>query len=223
MRANPVRGAQVSLVGSHVTSPRGWPGSTPPAPSEPAAALRENGRDTLRGWRCYTRCPSPVPIDSNTYYCTYGPMVLRRCRKLLGDEQTARDAMHDVFVQVLSRADELTDQAPSSLLFRIATNVCLNRIRTRRRRPEDGDPELLVEIAEQTDPAARSAARAALDALFRHEPADTALIAVLHLHDRMTLEEVAAEVGMSVSGVRKRLYKLRSKLHALEANRDTSS
>jgi RNA polymerase sigma-70 factor (ECF subfamily) len=143
-------------------------------------------------------------------------MVLRRCRKLLGDEQAARDAMHDVFVQVLSRADQLVDQAPSSLLFRIATNVCLNRLRSRKRRPEDGNPDLLVEIAEYTDPAARSAARSALDALFRHEPEDTALIAVLHLHDRMTLEEVAAEVGMSVSGVRKRLAKLRTKLHGLE-------
>ena len=157
-----------------------------------------------------------MPVDSNTYYCKYGPMVLRRCRRLLGDEPSARDAMHDVFVQVLGRAEELADQAPSSLLFRIATNVCLNRIRTRRRRPEDGDPELLAEIAEHTDPAARSAARAALDALFRHEPEDTAVIAVLHLHDRMTLEEVAAEVGMSVSGVRKRLARLRTKLHALE-------
>jgi len=145
-------------------------------------------------------------------------MVLRRCRRLLGDDQTARDAMHDVFVQILSRADQLDDRAPSSLRFRIATNVCLNRIRTRKRRPEDGDQALLVEIAEATDPAARSAARAALDALFRHEPDDTALIAILHLHDEMTLEEVAAEVGMSVSGVRKRLAKLRTKLHALEVH-----
>jgi RNA polymerase sigma-70 factor (ECF subfamily) len=145
-------------------------------------------------------------------------MVLRRCRRLLGDDQTARDAMHDVFVQILSRADQLDDRAPSSLLFRIATNVCLNRIRTRKRRPEDGDQALLVEIAEATDPAARSTARAALDALFRHEPDDTALIAILHLHDEMTLEEVAAEVGMSVSGVRKRLAKLRTKLHALEVH-----
>ena len=125
--------------------------------------------------------------------------------------------MHDVFVRVLANHDDLADQAPSSLLFRIATNVCLNRLRTRRRRPEDGDPSLLVEIAEHTDPEARSAARSALDVLFRHEPEDTALIAVLHLHDKMTLEEVAAEVGMSVSGVRKRLAKLRSKLHHLEA------
>src|SRR5262249_12920902 len=118
-------------------------------------------------------------------------------------------------VSILTRADELSDQAPSSLLFRIATNVCLNRIRTRKRRPEDGD-ELLVEIAERTDPAARTAARAMLDRLFHTEPDDTALIAVLHLHDKMTLQEVAAEVGMSVSGVRKRLDKLRAKPHALE-------
>jgi RNA polymerase sigma-70 factor (ECF subfamily) len=143
-------------------------------------------------------------------------MVLRRCRKLLGDEQAARDAMHDVFVQILSRSDELVDQAPSSLLFRIATNVCLNKLRTRRRRPEDADDALLMDIAEHTDPASRSAARAALDLLFRNEPSDTALIAVLHLHDRMTLEEVAAEVGMSVGGVRKRLARLRTKLHTLE-------
>ncbi len=157
-----------------------------------------------------------MPVDSHSYYTTYAPMVLRRCRKLLGDEQAARDAMHDVFVQVLSRADSLVDGTPSSLLFRIATNVCLNRLRSRKRRPEDGDPDLLVSIAVETDPAARSAARSALDALFRHEPGDTALIAVLHLYDEMTLEEVAAEVGMSVSGVRKRLAKLRTKLHALE-------
>lgn len=157
-----------------------------------------------------------MPVDPHSFYCTYGPMVLRRCRKLLGDDHTARDAMHDVFVHLLSRSDELTDHAPSSLLFRIATNVCLNRLRTRKRRPEDGD-DLLVEIAERTDPAARSAARSALDTLFRNEPDDTALIAVLHLHDQMTLEEVAAEVGMSVSGVRKRLARLRTKLHSLEA------
>ncbi len=124
--------------------------------------------------------------------------------------------MHDVFVQVLSREATLDDRAPSSLLFRITTNVCLNRIRSRRRRPEDGDPDLLEQIAAGTEPGDRSTARSVLDALFRHEPEDTALIAVLHLHDHMTLEEVAAEVGMSVSGVRKRLAKLRTKLHALE-------
>ncbi len=150
-------------------------------------------------------------------------MVLRRCSQLLGDEQAARDVMHDVFVQVLSRADELSDHAPSSLLFRIATNLCLNRLRSARRRPETIDSELLMDIAVTSDPAARSLARSTLDRLFRQEPDGTALIAVLHLYDRMTLEEVAAEVGLSVSGVRKRLTRLRAKLHHQEAARDDAA
>lgn len=164
-----------------------------------------------------------MPVDAKHLYCTYGPMVLRRCRKLLGDDQAARDVMHDVFVQVLLRADELTDRAPSSLLFRIATNLCLNRLRSSRRRPETTDSELLMDIATTSDPAARTAARAALDRLFRHEPEGTALCAVLHLYDKMTLEEVAEEVGMSVSGVRKRLRKLRAKLHHLEEIHDDAA
>lgn len=159
-----------------------------------------------------------MPVDPETYYRTYAPMVVRRCRQLLGDEPSARDAMHDVFVQILSHQHALDDRGGASLLFRIATNVCLNKLRTRRRRPEDGDPDLVAQIAAHTDPAARSAARAALAALFRDEPDTTALVAVLHLHDRMTLEEVAAEVGLSVSGVRKRLAKLRAKLHTLEVS-----
>ncbi|MFT3697904.1 MAG: sigma-70 family RNA polymerase sigma factor [Kofleriaceae bacterium] len=153
-------------------------------------------------------------LDSETLYAKYGPMVLRRCKQLLGEDHAARDAMHDVFVKLLS-TDHLDDRAPSSLLFTMATNVCLNRMRTKKRRPEHGDG-LLEQIVEQTSPSSRSAARAILDTLFRNEPNTTAVIAVLHLHDKMTLEEVAAEVGMSVSGVRKRLRGLREKLQTLE-------
>jgi RNA polymerase sigma-70 factor (ECF subfamily) len=40
-------------------------------------------------------------------------------------------------------------------------------------------------------------------------------MAMLHYVDGMTLAEVADEVGMSVSGVRKRLRGLRAQLHDL--------
>ena len=52
--------------------------------------------------------------------------------------------------------------------------------------------------------------------LFRRDDGSTATMAVLHLVDGMTLEEVADEVGMSVSGVRKRLRRLRADLIELE-------
>lgn len=157
-----------------------------------------------------------MSIDVEDYYQRYGPMVLRRCRSLLRDEQQAVDAMHDVFVQLLTHRERLVDRGASSLLWRIATNLCLNRLRSRRRRPEDPQSDLLRQIADADDPEARGVARAVLDRLLAREPVSTGTIAVMHLLDGMTLQEVADAVGMSVSGVRKRLRTLRAGVEALE-------
>ena len=156
-----------------------------------------------------------MPLDVNTLYRRYAPMVMRRCRRLLADEQEAADAMQDVFVQALRRQDRLESDAPSSLFFRIATNVCLNRLRTRRRHPEERDQELLGRIAASGDTVAASESKSVLERLFGRAPESSQTIAVLHLVDGMTLEEVASEVGMSVSGVRKRLRALKAELHEL--------
>jgi len=154
-----------------------------------------------------------MAVDIESLYRTHGPLVLRRCRTLLRDESKALDAMHDVFVELLRRANRLDARAPAGLLLTTATHVCLNRLRSERRRPEESDHDLLVRIASLGDDAETlSLARRALDRIFGAEPASTRLIAVLLYVDRLTLEEVAAEVGMSVSGVRKRLRTLKQRL-----------
>ena len=56
-----------------------------------------------------------------------------------------------------------------------------------------------------------------LDRIFQNERPSTRTMAVMHLLDGLTLEEVAAETGLSVSGVRKRLRTLRSNVRELEA------
>ena len=157
-----------------------------------------------------------MAIDVEDTYKCHGPMVLRRCRSLLRDEQQAVDAMHDVFVQLLVHRDRLVDRGTCSLLWRIATNVCLNKIRSQKRRPEDPRSELLAQIAARDDAEARGGARVALDRLFAREPVSTGAMAVMHLVDGMTLEEVADCVGLSVSGVRKRLRTLRTTAVARE-------
>jgi RNA polymerase sigma-70 factor (ECF subfamily) len=157
-----------------------------------------------------------MAIDVEAAYRRYGPMVLRRCRQMLRDEQQATDAMQDVFVQILRNLDRLEDRGMSSLLYRVATNVCLNRIRSSKRRPEDAQSDLLGRIAVAGGDESRTDARAMLDRVLGREPISTTTIAVLHLHDGMTLQEVADAVGMSVSGVRKRLRKLKANLQELE-------
>jgi len=141
-------------------------------------------------------------------------MVLRRCRKLLRDEDRALDAMQDVFVLLLRNDARLVADAPASLLLRMATNVCLNRIRSTSRKPEDADEALLQQIAGDDGLESRSLARAALARIFGREPESTRAMAVMHLVDGMTLEEVANEVGLSVSGVRKRLRTLKERVAA---------
>lgn len=164
-----------------------------------------------------TPARSPVGIDVESLYRRYGPMVLRRCRKLLGDPEAAEDAMHDVFVQLCRKDDTIEDRGLSSLLYRIATNVCLNKKRSARRKPSEPASEILDRIAEVDDATARTHARSLLDRVLGREPESSATIAVLHLHDGLTLQQTAQMVGMSVSGVRKRLRKLQAQMRALEA------
>lgn len=151
-----------------------------------------------------------MAVNVEDLYRTYGPMVLRRCRSLLRNEEQAFDAMQDVFVQVLRRKDVLNDSGPSSLLYRIATNVCLNVLRKRKRSGETTDDDVLLQIAGTDDPERRVLTSHFLDRLFAGEKESTRAIAVYHYVDSMTLEETANLVGLSVSGVRKRLRTLRA-------------
>ena len=72
----------------------------------------------------------------------------------------------------------------------------------------------IAAIENQANAEGRTLAGRILDRLFSGQPESTKLIAVLHYVDRLTLEEVASEVGMSVSGVRKRLRTLKERLPA---------
>ncbi|HEY2731661.1 MAG TPA: RNA polymerase sigma factor [Polyangia bacterium] len=162
-----------------------------------------------------------MALDVEGTYVQYGPMVFRRCRRLLRHDAKAQDAMQDVFVSLLRHEARLDESALSALLLRMATNVCLNKLRAERRHPEDREDELLQRIADADagDGESRAVARGLLALLFRADDplaASTRTIAVMHLVDGLTLEEVAREAGLSVSGVRKRLRTLRGRLLELE-------
>jgi RNA polymerase sigma-70 factor (ECF subfamily) len=156
-----------------------------------------------------------VSIDVESWYRRYGPMVVRRCRYLLRNEEQAMEAAQDVFVQLIRRQEQLTGDAPAGLLLRMATNTCLNILRSQRRHPEDRDEERLHRIAESRDAEGSLFAKLRLDRIFGREHSSTRIIAVLHYCDGLTHEQVAREVGLSVSGVRKRLRTLRAR--ALES------
>lgn len=150
-----------------------------------------------------------VSVDIEEWYIKYCPMVLRRCRALLRNEEQAVEAMQDVFIKLLASPSIRHDSGPSSLLYQMATQVCLNLIRSSRRRPQSDDDVLLTEIASMVDWEDGFLKRQWLGKFFQPQDDKSQLIAVLHFVDGMTLEEVAREVGLSVSGVRKKITIMR--------------
>jgi RNA polymerase sigma-70 factor, ECF subfamily len=108
----------------------------------------------------------------------FGPMVLRRCRRLLGDDDAARDVCQDVFVRFIARYSRSPPLYPSSLLYRMATNLCLNRIRDRRRWPQVEDDDLIYRIA-CADRADAADTGMTLDWLFGRHAESTRTMAVL--------------------------------------------
>jgi RNA polymerase sigma-70 factor (ECF subfamily) len=155
-------------------------------------------------------------IDVEAYYVKYGPMVLRRCRSILKDEDAALDAMQEVFIRLLQKGDRLTGDFPSSLLYRIATNICLNMIRGGRSIPVSPDDALISAIAHTDDATERFITGDFIDYIFKGEHDSTRTMAYLHYVDGMTYDEVARETGLSVSGVRKRLRTFQEKVGHLK-------
>lgn len=140
-------------------------------------------------------------------YRTHGAMVFRRCLKLLRNEQDALDCTHDVFISINKRVLDL--QYPSNYLYRIATNHCLNRIRDKKCHSESNIDELVSVLAVADETENSIILQSIMERLFKGHPESTRTIALLHLYDGYTLEEVAEMVNMSLSGVRKRLRLLK--------------
>jgi len=153
-------------------------------------------------------------IDVEAYYLRYAPMVLRRCRRLLGNEQAAYDAMQEVFVKLMSHRARLRDAYPSALLYRMATNTCLNMIRDDRRdrfERRDAD-DILLNMPFFESPDRAAVAKLVFEYALNGQPETTRRIAVLYFLDGLTLKETGDEVGLSIAGVHRHLEKLRRRL-----------
>lgn len=154
-----------------------------------------------------------MSLDVGSIYLRYGPMVFRRCLAILRRREEAHDAAQDVFVKYLSDPARGRVRYPSAYLYRCATNHSLNLLKRRSFVTAAGDLAARIAVDDGFDDAV--AARTLLDALFRREPVSTRLIAYLRYVDDMDLKEIAAVAGLSVSGVRRRLARLREKARDL--------
>jgi RNA polymerase sigma-70 factor (ECF subfamily) len=153
-----------------------------------------------------------APLDIPALYRRYGDLVLGRCRTILRNDADAQDALQEVFLKLYRFKDNFRgDAQPSTFLYRITTTTCLNRIRSRRRHPEDPVEEL-PPLPSTESVLDALAVRQLLDTLLNEADDKTRECLVYHFVDGMTHDEVGEMVELSGAAVRKRISTFRASL-----------
>jgi RNA polymerase sigma-70 factor (ECF subfamily) len=149
-------------------------------------------------------------LDIPALYRRYGDLVIGRCRTLLRNEADAQDATQEVFLKLHRYRDSFRGEAsPSTWLFKITTTTCLNRIRTRRRHPEDPVEEL-PPVAGTDSLLDALAMRDLVDRLLAGQDERTQTCVVYHYVDGMTHDEIGGLLGITGAAVRKRIATFRA-------------
>ncbi len=79
-------------------------------------------------------------------YTRYGHAIFVRCVKLVGNEEEARDLTQETFFQFCRTKDRFEGRSsPFTFLYRIATNVSVDRLRRRKTAGEQLSTSALAE------------------------------------------------------------------------------
>jgi RNA polymerase sigma-70 factor (ECF subfamily) len=146
-------------------------------------------------------------VDS---YRRYGPALLRKARRLLRNEEDARDALQGLFVDLLARGELPRDLA---YLYRALTHRCLNFLRDERNRAR-----LLAHQADALRGPVRIAPEAlslGLDALLKLQSrVDERVMetVIYRFVDELSLEEIAELMQVSRKTVQNRLARAQDEL-----------
>jgi RNA polymerase sigma-70 factor (ECF subfamily) len=155
--------------------------------------------------------------------------LLAVARRLLGNEEDARDVVQDAFLSAFRSIDRFDGQAAlGTWLHRIAVNAALTKLRSRRRHPEKPIEELLPTFLEDghqarpprdwPDPSAALSRQETRDSVRRHIgelPEDYRTVLLLRDIEGMDTEETARMLGLTPGAVKTRLHRARQALRAL--------
>ena len=171
------------------------------------------------------KSPAIDRAELEALYRSYGPLVRRRARGILGDDLEAQDALQEVFIRVIGAMGEFRRQSqPSTWLYRITTNLCLNRIRDGRRRREHLNrigEEALALPERPSAPAPES--RATLRRILADIDPELCEIAIYYYVDEMDQVEIAKILGVSRRTIGYRLDRFRSEAQRVLGERGVAA
>lgn len=151
-------------------------------------------------------------------YARYAHALFRRCKQLVASEADAHELVQETFLQFWRGRERFRgDSSPFTFLYRIATNLSIDKLR--RRTTAGSQVELLeTEMASgQPRQDARLTAMSELAWLTLGLDDETLTIAVMLHVDGLTQEEIAASLGLSRRTIGKRVHKFEEHVAARRA------
>ena len=141
-------------------------------------------------------------------YTKFGPLIYRRCMKLLADPVLSGDACQEVFVRAVRHADKLvSDRECLPWLYRVTTNYCLNLIREKSKIAAVSPAGQTFDSWENDLERSVIAGEQMKMLLERFSEIDVQIALYAYL-DRMTQSEIAEVTGLSRKTIGKRLRRI---------------
>jgi len=139
----------------------------------------------------------------------YRRQVYLLCFRYVGSHEDAADLAQDTFIRAFKGLKGFKGQsALSTWLYRIAVNVCLNRISIKTPRPEALDPTDREDLrAERPDAALLREERAAeVRAAIRRLPRKQRATLILRVYHDLPHEQIAGILGSSVGAAKANFF-----------------
>jgi RNA polymerase sigma-70 factor (ECF subfamily) len=163
----------------------------------------------------------------------YGGRMLATARRLLGNEEDARDAVQEAMLSAFRAVGRFEGEAQiGTWLHRIVVNAALMRMRSKRRKPEASIEELLPDyqadghrlLRAENDPypdelVERDQLLALLRSCVPELPDGYRQVYLLRDVEELSNEEVALAMGLTPNAVKIRLHRARQALMTLVQQR----
>jgi RNA polymerase sigma factor (sigma-70 family) len=151
-------------------------------------------------------------------YSRYSRSVWRRARRILADDDAAKDVTQEVFLRAMAiDAKGAFDRCPMGWLYRATTNLCLNRLRDAKRRTEILS-ECILDETRGRDADTQILVRRILERV----PEELQDVAVYYYVDDLSHEEIASILGVSRRTIGNRLAAFHSVVCELVMQEATS-
>ncbi len=153
-------------------------------------------------------------------YERLGAIIFRRCVALLRDVEEARDATQEAFVRLVRCAGRLDDPEHTlPWLYRVSTNVCLSRLRVRRRLQYMA-PDALPEAIDPVGFEQRLILHEQLERVLAGLDERGQQVFVYAFVDDLGQDEIARVMGLSRRTVGKKIKRVRELLAGARGARE---